>query len=138
MSNGQIDFQDVLELVERIKALSNFSDIRLRSDGVKVELRRNGGQMGLARSRTANQHDVLDLKLKLTLYVTVISGAGIAMPAASGLLTITTLLIVPFHGARHSKTSALSRHRRLAEPRRSWTRLPLNKETGSARRFARP
>lgn len=43
MSNGQIDFQDVLSLVELIKASSNFSEIRLRSGDVEVELRRNGG-----------------------------------------------------------------------------------------------
>jgi acetyl-CoA carboxylase biotin carboxyl carrier protein len=41
--NGQIDFQDVLQLVELIKASSNFSEIRLRSGDVEVELRRNGG-----------------------------------------------------------------------------------------------
>lgn len=43
MSNGQFDFQDVLQLVELIKASSNFSEIRLRSGDVEVELRRNGG-----------------------------------------------------------------------------------------------
>lgn len=43
MSNGQIDFQDVLALVELIKASSNFSEIRLRSGDVEIELRRNGG-----------------------------------------------------------------------------------------------
>lgn len=43
MSNGQIDFQDVLALVELIKASSNFSEIRLRSGDVEIELRRGGG-----------------------------------------------------------------------------------------------
>ena len=43
MSNGQIDFQDVLALVELIKASSNFSEIRLRSGDVEIELRRSGG-----------------------------------------------------------------------------------------------
>lgn len=42
MSHGQIDFQDVLQLVELIKASSNFSEIRLRAGGVEVELRRHG------------------------------------------------------------------------------------------------
>jgi acetyl-CoA carboxylase biotin carboxyl carrier protein len=37
VSTGQIDFQDVL------KASSNFSEIRLRSGDVEIELRRNGG-----------------------------------------------------------------------------------------------
>jgi hypothetical protein len=43
VSTGQIDFQDVLALVELIKASSNFSEIRLRSGDVEIELRRNGG-----------------------------------------------------------------------------------------------
>lgn len=43
MSNRQIDFQDVLQLVELIKASSNFSEIRLRSGDVEIELRHNGG-----------------------------------------------------------------------------------------------
>lgn len=43
MSTGQIDFQDVLALVELIKASSNFSEIRLRSGDVEIELRRHGG-----------------------------------------------------------------------------------------------
>ncbi|GAA4342491.1 hypothetical protein GCM10023165_24260 [Variovorax defluvii] len=43
MSTGQIDFQDVLQLVELIKASSNFSEIKLRSGDVEVELRRSGG-----------------------------------------------------------------------------------------------
>jgi acetyl-CoA carboxylase biotin carboxyl carrier protein len=47
VSNGQIDFQGVLQLVELIKSSSNFSEIRLRSGDVEVELRRNGGA-GLA------------------------------------------------------------------------------------------
>jgi acetyl-CoA carboxylase biotin carboxyl carrier protein len=47
VSNGQIDFQGVLQLVELIKASSNFSEIRLRSGDVEIELRRNGGA-GLA------------------------------------------------------------------------------------------
>jgi len=43
VSTGQIDFQDVLALVELIKASSNFSEIRLRSGDVEIEMRRNGG-----------------------------------------------------------------------------------------------
>lgn len=43
MSNGQIDFQDVLALVELIKSSSNFSEIRLRSGDVEIELRRSDG-----------------------------------------------------------------------------------------------
>lgn len=41
MSNGKIDFQDVLQLVELIKSSSNFSEIRLRTGNLEVELRRN-------------------------------------------------------------------------------------------------
>lgn len=41
MSNGKIDFQDVLRLVELIKSSSNFSEIRLRTGDLEVELRRN-------------------------------------------------------------------------------------------------
>ena len=41
MSNGKIDFQDVLHLVELIKSSSNFSEIRLRTGNLEVELRRN-------------------------------------------------------------------------------------------------
>ena len=43
VSNGQIDFHDVLQLIELIRSSSNFSEIRLRSGDVEVELRRNGG-----------------------------------------------------------------------------------------------
>lgn len=43
MSTEQIDFQDVLQLVELIKASSNFSEIKLRFGDVEVELRRSGG-----------------------------------------------------------------------------------------------
>lgn len=43
MSTGQIDFQDVLALVELIKASSKFSEVRLRSGDVEIELRRSGG-----------------------------------------------------------------------------------------------
>ncbi len=42
MSTGQIDFQDMLQLVELIKASSNFSEIKLRFGDVEVELRRAG------------------------------------------------------------------------------------------------
>lgn len=42
MSNEQIDFQEVLALVEIIKASSNFSEIRLRSGNIEIELRRGG------------------------------------------------------------------------------------------------
>jgi acetyl-CoA carboxylase biotin carboxyl carrier protein len=52
VSNGQIDFQGVLQLVELIKTSSNFSEIRLRSGDVEVELRRNGGA-GLAAAPRA-------------------------------------------------------------------------------------
>ncbi|RZL89959.1 MAG: acetyl-CoA carboxylase biotin carboxyl carrier protein [Variovorax sp.] len=40
LSTEQIDFQDVLQLVELIKASSNFSEIKLRFGDVEVELRR--------------------------------------------------------------------------------------------------
>lgn len=43
MSQSQIDFQGVLQLVELIKSSSNFSEIRIRSGDVEVELRRHGG-----------------------------------------------------------------------------------------------
>lgn len=52
MSTGQIDFQDVLQLVELIKASSNFSEIKLRLGDVEVELRRGGGS-GLLASTSA-------------------------------------------------------------------------------------
>lgn len=42
MSNQQIDFQDVLQLVELIKSSSNFSELRLRSGDIEIELRRAG------------------------------------------------------------------------------------------------
>lgn len=42
MSNRQIDFQDVLQLVELIKSSSNFSELRLRSGDIEIELRRGG------------------------------------------------------------------------------------------------
>lgn len=41
MSKGKTDFQDVLHLVELIKSSSNFSEIRLRTGDLEVELRRN-------------------------------------------------------------------------------------------------
>ena len=40
MSNRQIDFQDVLQLVELVKSSSNFSELRLRSGDIEIELRR--------------------------------------------------------------------------------------------------
>ena len=43
MSKGQIDFQDVLELVELVKSSSNFNEIRLRTGNLEVELRRTSG-----------------------------------------------------------------------------------------------
>ena len=42
MSNRQIDFQDVLQLVELVKSSSNFSELRLRSGDIEIELRRGG------------------------------------------------------------------------------------------------
>jgi acetyl-CoA carboxylase biotin carboxyl carrier protein len=53
VSNGQIDFQDVLQLIELIRSSSNFSEIRLRSGDVEVELRRNGGAALAAAAETA-------------------------------------------------------------------------------------
>ncbi|MDP3513674.1 MAG: acetyl-CoA carboxylase biotin carboxyl carrier protein [Sulfuritalea sp.] len=43
MSKGQIDFQDVLELVELVKSSSNFNEVRLRTGNLEVELRRKSG-----------------------------------------------------------------------------------------------
>lgn len=43
MSKGQIDFQDVMELVELVKSSSNFNEIRLRTGNLEVELRRTSG-----------------------------------------------------------------------------------------------
>ena len=43
LSHGTFDFQNVLQLVELIKSSSNFSEIRVRSGDVEVELRRGGG-----------------------------------------------------------------------------------------------
>ena len=40
MNNGQIDFQDVLQLIELIKSSSNFNELRLRSGDIEIELRR--------------------------------------------------------------------------------------------------
>ncbi|MDE1929003.1 MAG: hypothetical protein KGI36_17620, partial [Burkholderiales bacterium] len=42
MSRGQIDFQNVLELVELIQSSSRFSELRLRSGELEIELRRKG------------------------------------------------------------------------------------------------
>lgn len=42
MSNRQIDFQDVLQLIELVKSSSNFSELRLRSGDIEIELRRGG------------------------------------------------------------------------------------------------
>ena len=42
MSNRQIDFQDVLQLVELLRSSSNFSELRLRSGDIEIELRRGG------------------------------------------------------------------------------------------------
>ncbi len=42
MSSKPLDFQDVLQLVELIESSSNFSEIRLRTGDVEVELRRHG------------------------------------------------------------------------------------------------
>lgn len=53
MSNGAIDFQDVLQLIELIKSSSNFSEIRLRSGDVEVELRRSGASAPGAPPETA-------------------------------------------------------------------------------------
>lgn len=42
MNHRQIDFQDVLQLVELVKSSSNFSELRLRSGDIEIELRRGG------------------------------------------------------------------------------------------------
>lgn len=42
MSNRQIDFQDVLQLVELIESSANFSEVRLRSGELQIELLRGG------------------------------------------------------------------------------------------------
>ncbi len=42
MGTGQLHFRDVLEMIELIKASSNFSEIRLRSGDLEIELRRGG------------------------------------------------------------------------------------------------
>ena len=54
MSNGQIDFQDVLQLIELIKSSSNFNELRLRSGDIEIELRRGAtGETG-ATATSAN------------------------------------------------------------------------------------
>ncbi len=40
MGTGPLQFRDVLEMIELIKASSNFSEIRLRSGELEIELRR--------------------------------------------------------------------------------------------------
>jgi acetyl-CoA carboxylase biotin carboxyl carrier protein len=45
----EIEFRDVLELIELIKASSNFSEIRLRSGDLEIELRRGGAGIGSPR-----------------------------------------------------------------------------------------
>ncbi len=40
VSTGPLEFRDVLEMIELIKASSNFSEIRLRSGELEIELRR--------------------------------------------------------------------------------------------------
>ena len=42
MTSKPLDFKDVLQLVELIESSSNFSEIRLRTGDVEVELRRHG------------------------------------------------------------------------------------------------
>lgn len=42
MTQGPLGFQDVLRLVELIKTSANFSEIRLRTADVELELRRTG------------------------------------------------------------------------------------------------
>lgn len=42
MSPGSIDYQDVLQLIELIKASSTFSEVRLRAGDIEIELRRGG------------------------------------------------------------------------------------------------
>ena len=54
MNNGQIDFQDVLQLIELIKSSSNFNELRLRSGDIEIELRRG------ATGNTGNTGDTGD------------------------------------------------------------------------------
>jgi acetyl-CoA carboxylase biotin carboxyl carrier protein len=49
----EIEFRDVLELIELIKASSNFSEIRLRSGDLEIELRRVGAGAGGMREVSA-------------------------------------------------------------------------------------
>lgn len=41
MGPGQLQFRDVLEMIELIKASSNFSEVRLRTGELEIELRRS-------------------------------------------------------------------------------------------------
>lgn len=50
MSTGQLEFRHVLEMIELIKASSNFSEIRLRSGELEVELRRGGAPAAVAEA----------------------------------------------------------------------------------------
>ncbi len=49
MNSKPLDFKDVLQLVELIESSSNFSEIRLRTGEVEVELRRHGASAPAAQ-----------------------------------------------------------------------------------------
>jgi acetyl-CoA carboxylase biotin carboxyl carrier protein len=68
-ANGPLSFQDVLQLVELIQSSSRFSELKLRSGGLEIELRRGGPALphGAPSAVPVPQH----------------SGAPIAQPATT-------------------------------------------------------
>ena len=46
MSKGQLEYKDVLHLIEIVKASANFSEIRVRSGSIELELKRGDGARG--------------------------------------------------------------------------------------------
>ncbi|MEQ1806655.1 MAG: acetyl-CoA carboxylase biotin carboxyl carrier protein, partial [Burkholderiaceae bacterium] len=50
VGTGQLQFRDVLEMIELIKASSNFREVRLRSGELEIELRRGSASDGHAQT----------------------------------------------------------------------------------------
>lgn len=111
MSHGQIEFKDVLQLIELIKSSSNFSEIRLRSGEVEVELRRNGGGAlpATARPVSASAHAVSEPS------VSTVAPVPVAAPAPAARMA-TPPSVVTRAGASVVKAPMVGTVYRASEP----------------------
>ena len=73
MSQQSFDFQDLLQLVELMKSTSQFSEFKLKANGIELELRRGPGGSAVAASAPV---------LPAPASVPAVAAAAPALPAA--------------------------------------------------------